>query len=120
PCVPAATATPIRPTAAAGKPRPLNSVHVAPPFLDLYNPMPWPPKGGYVLHGGRRVRHRLAYTVWGLSGSAARSTAPVFSSLYKTFCHVLPPSAERNTPRSALGPWACPKAATRTILGFFR
>ncbi len=37
-------------------------------------------------------------------GSKSKSIAPTFSSLYRIFCHVAPPSVERNTPRSAFGP----------------
>src|SRR5437867_1096770 len=50
--------------------------------------------------------------------AAARSMAPVSGSLYSTLVHVRPPSVERNTPRSLLGPYACPSAATRTTSGF--
>src|SRR5205823_2728835 len=44
--------------------------------------------------------------------------APVESSTYNTLLQVLPPSVERNTPRIALGPKACPIAATYTTSGF--
>src|SRR5262249_37597631 len=50
--------------------------------------------------------------------SNARSMAPTSSLLNKTFCHVAPPSRERNTPRSGLAPYAWPSAATNTTLGF--
>src|SRR5438874_905635 len=40
--------------------------------------------------------------------------APVSGSLYSTLAHVRPPSVEWNTPRSLLGPYACPSAATST------
>src|SRR5437870_5497570 len=50
----------------------------------------------------------------GLAGSSARSTAPAESDRNSTFSHVLPPSFERNTPRSGLGPKAWPSTATET------
>src|SRR5258706_140655 len=34
----------------------------------------------------------------------------------KTFCHDLPPSVVRKTPRSVFGPQACPRAATNATL----
>src|SRR5438876_11709667 len=97
---------PILPHSPAGNPLPLGPAQqesgricfqVRPPSVDLYKPPPTPPMGGYVLHGGRRVRHSAAKTICGLAGSIATSMAPVFSSLYKTFCQVAPPSAERKT-----------------------
>src|SRR2546422_627299 len=39
----------------------------------------------------------------GLPGTITRSVAPVVSLTNNTFCHVLPPSALRNTPRSGFG-----------------
>ncbi len=44
--------------------------------------------------------------------SIERSAAPVLSLRYSTFFHVTPPSVVRNTPRSGLGPKACPSAVT--------
>src|SRR5437667_11839268 len=99
-----AIAIPTLPHSPAGNPLPLICFQVRPPSADLYNPLPGPPIGGYVLHGGRRICHSAAKTICGLAGSIVTSTAPVFSSLYKTFCQVAPPSAERKTPRSVLGP----------------
>src|ERR1019366_7047517 len=43
----------------------------------------------------------------------------MFSSLKSTFFQLLPPSVERNTPRSALDAYRCPIAATNTTFGFF-
>src|SRR6266516_971242 len=111
---PRATASPIRPTGPAGSPCPVSAVHVAPPSVDLYRPLPGPSSGGYCSHGVRRAWYSAAYTTWGSAGSAARSMAPVSGSLYSTLAHVRPPSVERNTPRSLLGPYACPSAATST------
>src|SRR6266704_3307109 len=50
----------------------------------------------------------------GLPGSITRSMAPVESLRASTRCHVLPPSAERYTPRMGLGPNTCPNAAAYT------
>src|SRR2546426_3894446 len=50
----------------------------------------------------------------GLLGSMDRSMAPVESLRASTRCHVLPPSAERYTPRMGLGPNAWPNAAAYT------
>jgi hypothetical protein len=42
---------------------------------------------------------------------------PVFSSTYRTLCHVVPPSVVLNSPRSSLGPHRRPQAPTYTMLG---
>src|SRR3954463_13778650 len=54
----------------------------------------------------------------GFAGSMARSTAPAESERNSTLSHVLPPSLDRNTPRSALGPNAWPSTATYTRSAF--
>src|SRR5438132_1598496 len=41
----------------------------------------------------------------GLPGTITRCAAPVESFTNSTFCHVLPPSAVRYTPRSGFGRW---------------
>ena len=41
----------------------------------------------------------------------------VYSSLYSTFWNVCPPSVERKIPRSALGPYGWPSAATNSRFG---
>src|SRR6185437_12284740 len=50
-------------------------------------------------------------------GSITTSTAPTSGFLYSTFSHVRPPFRDRNTPRSVLGAYICPMAATKTTLG---
>src|SRR6266478_2064787 len=70
-----------------------------------------------MLQGGRRVCQSEAYIVCRLPGSNARSIAPVFSSLNKMHRQFFPPSLERKTPRSVFGPYAWPRAATKTLLG---
>src|SRR5205814_1632867 len=97
--------SPIRPKPSAHVGSPLVSCRqVSPPSVDLYNPLPGPSYAPLVVHGGRRDAHMSAYRVCGLDGSNARSIAPVFSSLYRIFFQVRPPSTVRNTPRSAFGP----------------
>ena len=96
-----ATAIPVRPIPSLGNPA-VSCVHVVPPSVDLKIPPPGPFVGEYVNQGGRRVFHRPAKTTLVLVGSMTTSTAPILSSLYSTFCQLLPPSRERNTPRSAL------------------
>src|SRR5256884_2176216 len=53
----------------------------------------------------------------GLPGTITRCAAPVESFTNSTFCHVLPPSAVRYTPRSGLGAHTWPRAATKTMSG---
>src|SRR5213082_1025333 len=82
----------------------------------------YPPDGGpgsgYCPGGVRRAWYMAPYTTFGSPGSPARSMAPMSGLLYRTFVQVRPPSLERKTPRSALGPYACPSAATSTTSGF--
>src|SRR5882762_10966119 len=54
----------------------------------------------------------------GLTGSIARSTAPAESDRNRILSHVRPPSLERKTPRSGLGPNAWPSTATYTRSAF--
>src|SRR6185312_12052216 len=110
-----ATAIPILPHTPLGRPLPVSWVQVVPPSVDLYRPLPGPPLSER--QGRRRNWYIAAYTIWLLLGSNSTSTAPVLSSLYRTFFQVWPPSSERKRPRSALGPEACPMAATKTRLG---
>jgi hypothetical protein len=69
----------------------------------LKMPPPGPFVGAYVYHGGRRVFHRHAYTTREFVGSITTSTAPTSLFLNNTLRHVLPPSIDLKTPRSALG-----------------
>ena len=62
--------------------------------------------------GFRSPRHIPAYSSRGFFGFMARADAPVESFTASTCSHVLPPSLERNTPRSGFFPKACPSAAT--------
>src|SRR5215470_2910088 len=96
------TDTPMRPMIPEGKPWPSRRVHVAPPSIDLYNPLLAPPL--LRLHGLRYTSHKDAKRVLALLGSKTTSIAPVLLSLYNTFCHVVPPSRLRKIPRSSLGP----------------
>src|SRR5207237_4375182 len=95
------TDTPMRPSAPLGSPCPPRRLHVAPSSPERYNPLPGPPL--VKLHGVRCASHSAANRMCGLFGSNTRSIAPVLLSLYNTFCHVLPPSFERNTPRHSFG-----------------
>src|SRR5437773_6369398 len=85
------------------------SFQVSPPSVDLKSPEPGPPLDMY--HGPRRACQIAAYRMRGLAGSIAMSIAPAESDRNSTFSHVLPPSFERYTPRSALGPNAWPNTA---------
>src|SRR5581483_1111713 len=78
-------------------------------------PLPGPPFD--MLHGVRCACHRAAKSMLGFCGSKVTSMPPVFSSLYRTFSQVLPPSEVRKIPRSGFGPKGCPRAATKTISG---
>jgi len=53
----------------------------------------------------------------GLFGSMVRSTAPERSLRNRTLVHVVPPSLERKTPRSAFAPYGWPSAETYTMSG---
>src|SRR5919197_6042047 len=101
----------LRPCAAVGRPR-VSGCHVSPPSVDLNNPLVAPVYALLYSHGACRAAHSAAYTICAFDGSNATSTPPVFSSLYKIFCHERPPSVDRNTPRSSLGPYGWPSAAT--------
>src|SRR5213076_149771 len=108
---PPETLTPIRPTIPEGKPLfRVISVQVSPPSVDLKRPLPTPPLD--ICHDTRYASHIAAYRMFGLFRSMARSIAPVLLSRKRTLRHVLPPSCERNTPRSSLGPGGWPNAAT--------
>src|SRR5512144_143590 len=99
-----ATATAILPTAwlAAGSPCPASRCQVTPPSRDAQRPLPGPPLWScQVLISNC---HIPANSVFGSPGSIARSEQPVFGSTKSTRVHVFPPSAVRNTPRSAEGP----------------
>src|SRR5882724_9312691 len=78
-------------------------------------PLPAPPDTS---SQGRRTNcHIPANSMRGLPGTITRCAAPVESFTNRTFCHVLPPSAVRYTPRSELGAQTWPSAATNTMSG---
>src|SRR3954469_1799941 len=93
------------------------SVQCSPPSVDLYRPDPGPPDD--ISHSLRCASHIAAYMMSGLFGSMLMSTPPVLWSLYRTLRPVLPPSVVLKIPRSSLGPPYLPKAATKTMSGFF-
>ena len=76
---------------------------VFPPSMDLYKPLATPFHAPFS-QGPCRADQMVAKTIFVLFGSIPTCTAPVFSSMYKTCCRVLPPSKLRYTPRSLLGP----------------
>src|SRR5438105_1828480 len=88
-----ATARPIRPYGSCGRPLPVRRCHVAPPLVDLYNPLPGPPL--LELQPVRRYCHIAAYIVFGVLFDVARSAAPVSLSMKSVLFQVLPPSAVR-------------------------
>ena len=65
-----------------------------------------------IVHGLRCPRHAPAYSSLGFDQLIAIETAPVWSLMNSTFCHVLPPSLVRYTPRSGPQPNGWPIAAT--------
>src|SRR5207248_3547720 len=93
-----------RPSPAVGNPF-VSCRQLLPPSGDTNRPLPVPSYALLYSHGPCRAAHRTAYTICGFAGSSATSIAPVFSSLYKTLSKVRPPSVDRNTPRSWLGPY---------------
>ena len=52
------------------------------------------------------------FFIWKLEGEVSKSIAPACSVRNRIFFQVRPPSFERYTPRSALGPHGSPNAAT--------
>src|SRR5579862_1782620 len=110
------TATPIFPYGPFGSPCSSKCFQVDPPSVDRYSPLPGPPLS--MLHDVRRACHSAPKIMLGLCGSNDTSMPPVFSSLYRTFSHVFPPSSVRKIPRSGFGPYGCPNAATNAISGF--
>src|SRR5207247_1681306 len=79
-------------------------------------PLPGPPEINS--QGWRTTCHIPANSTRGLPGTLTRSDTPVVSFTNRTFCHVLPPSAVRYTPRSAFAAQAWPTAPTNTTSGF--
>src|ERR1035438_1042913 len=92
-------------------------VHVFPPSDDLYKPLPFPPElkdQGVLLNS-----HIPAYMISGFCQSIATSLHPVFSSTYRIFSQVFPPSDVLYKPRSGPGFQSGPSAATNTVFGSF-
>src|SRR6185437_552393 len=105
------TDTPIRPITPVGNPAlRVISVQWSPPSVVLKSPLPGPPLD--ICHDVLYACHSAAYRTSGWFGSMDRSIAPLLSSRYSTFRHVLPPSTLLNTPRSAFGADGWPSAAT--------
>src|SRR4051812_44306044 len=105
------TAIPTLPHSGLGSPGFfVSSVQVLPPSVVLNRPLPGPPLENEC--GVRKTSHNPAYRMSGFFGSMTRSTAPVLSSRNSTRSQFLPPSFDRNTPRSGLGPYGFPSAAT--------
>src|SRR2546430_9055325 len=73
-------------------------------------PLPGPPEINS--QGWRTTCHIPANSTRGLPGTMTRSDTHVVSFTNRTFCHVLPPSAVRYTPRSAFAAQAWPTAPT--------
>src|SRR5215204_2002787 len=65
--------------------------HVVPPSVDLNNPLSFPFHAPFS-QGPCLPAHMSAKTMFELFGSIVTCIAPVFSSLYKTCSHILPPS----------------------------
>src|SRR3989339_105104 len=72
-----------------GKPL-LNFSQLAPPSVDLYNPLPGPPL--ITFQGSLPWSHMAAYNMLGFFASMDNSAHPVLSLMYKIFFHVVPPS----------------------------
>src|SRR3989475_2211785 len=79
-------------------------------------PLPGPPEINS--QGWRTTCHIPANSTRGLPGTMTRSDTHVVSFTNRTFCHVLPPSAVRYTPRSAFAAQVWPTAPTNTTSGF--
>src|ERR1039457_6014257 len=94
----------------------VSSFHVSPPSVDFKIPPPGPPELSD--QGVRYAFQNAAYSTFGSLASSARSEIPVWSSRYRTFRHVRPPSVVLKTPRCSFGPKACPSTPTQTMLGF--
>src|ERR1700676_5595107 len=109
------TATPMRPSGPSGMPLPSMRFQVLPSSPERYSASFAPPL--LSIQGVRQPSHIAAKSTCGFLGSKTISMAPVRSSRYKTFSQFLPPSRVRNTPRSLLGPYAWPSAATYTMSG---
>src|ERR1051325_8614115 len=96
---------------------PASSGRKMPPLQSTAGPSPLGPTPAEKPQGNRWLFHMAANSTRGFVASRARSIAPVESSTYSTLLQLRPPSVDRNTPRVALGPKACPIAATYTTSG---
>src|SRR5262249_47291155 len=100
--LPPDTVIPMFPQIPSGRPGlRVSSVQWSPPSVVLNKPLPLPPDDKS--QGVRPACQNPAYNTFGLPGSITRSTTPVESLRKKIFSHVLPPSFDRNTPRSGFG-----------------
>src|SRR6185436_12502623 len=102
------------PISSLGRPL-VRRVHVSPPLVDLKTPPSRAPD--MIVHGLRSMRDITAYTTSGFPGMSSTSAAPVLSDRYRTFCHDLPPSFVRKTPRSSLRLNALPVAERNAMSG---
>src|SRR3954470_473753 len=105
------TATPILPTRPDGSPGlRVISVQCSPPSVDLNRPLPGPPLD--IWYSTRYASHSAARSTFGLWGSIAMSTPPVFASRNSVRRQVAPPSVLLKMPRSSLGTAYRPNDAT--------
>src|SRR6186997_3153161 len=81
-----------RPCSVVGNPLVI-FLHVVPPSVDLNKPLSFPFHAPFS-HGPCLPAHISAKTMFELLGSIVTCMAPVFSSLYKTRSHFLPPSTD--------------------------
>src|ERR1700728_3551975 len=95
PRVPRATATPTRPQSPLGSPCAVSCCQLSPPSVDRNSPLPDPPIGAYVLHGGRCASHIAANSTFGASAAIAKSAAPTLDPRSSTLSQVAPPSLDR-------------------------
>src|SRR5436305_12558529 len=99
------------PIRSSGSPLPMCD-QWSPSSVVLYTPpsLAGPPL--MIVHGLRCARQAPAYTSLGFDQLIAIDVTPVCSLMNNTFCHVLPPSLVRKTPRSGPQPNGLPCPAT--------
>src|ERR1035437_2894868 len=111
------TEMPILPSIPAGSPCAcVISVHVSPPSVDLYIPLPGPPLD--ICHSLRYASQSAAYMTFGFFWSISTSMPPDAGPLYRTLRQLFPPSVDLKMPRSSLLTPYFPKSATNTMFGF--
>src|SRR5688572_9108644 len=112
------TAIPILPVTPLGKPRAVRDrfVHVAPPSVDLCNPLCTPPDA--IDHGVRYACHIATYRMSGFVGSSWISITPAESLTNSTLLNVRPPSVVLNSPRLGLARNGFPNTPRYATLEF--